>query len=93
MTAAFGNQEKRWVNRVMDALQFDYPDYSEISEEEASGVTRKQTVSIMMRQTERSVKERKKRKEVTSKQKRKNDDDKESSHSDPDPLPPRNEIQ
>jgi hypothetical protein len=38
MTTAFGNREKRRLNRVMDALKFDYPDYPRISEEEAARV-------------------------------------------------------
>jgi hypothetical protein len=40
MTAAFGNQEKRRLNRVMDALVFDYPDYEKF-EKEVGGVKRK----------------------------------------------------
>jgi hypothetical protein len=29
MTAAFGTRPKRRLNRVMDALDFEYPDYSD----------------------------------------------------------------
>jgi hypothetical protein len=38
MTATFGNREKRRMNRIMDTLQFSYPDYSKFSEEETAGV-------------------------------------------------------
>jgi hypothetical protein len=32
MTAAFGTHEKRRLNRVMDALNFEYPDYDRLDE-------------------------------------------------------------
>jgi hypothetical protein len=32
MTAAFGTREKRRLNRVMDALNFEYPDYDRLDE-------------------------------------------------------------
>jgi hypothetical protein len=32
MTAAFGTRPKRRMNRVMDALNFDYPDYEQLGE-------------------------------------------------------------
>jgi hypothetical protein len=31
MTAAFGTRPKRRLNRVMDALKFEYPDYERLS--------------------------------------------------------------
>ena len=31
MTAAFGTRPKRRLNRVMDALNFEYPDYERLS--------------------------------------------------------------
>jgi hypothetical protein len=31
MTAAFGTRPKRRLNRVMDALNFDYPDYENLT--------------------------------------------------------------
>lgn len=68
MVVAFGNREKRRLNSVMDALQFDYPYYPKISEEEATSVKRKRIVSIMKRQVVRSVKEQKKT-EMATKQK------------------------
>jgi hypothetical protein len=45
MTAAFGTQEKRRLNRVMDALDLEYPDYDRL-DEEAEGVKKKRVVSI-----------------------------------------------
>jgi hypothetical protein len=49
MTAAFGTREKRRLNRVMDALGFEYPDYDRL-DEEAGGVKKKRVVSILKRQ-------------------------------------------
>jgi hypothetical protein len=31
MTAAFGTRPKRRLNRVMDALKFEYPDYERLN--------------------------------------------------------------
>jgi hypothetical protein len=31
MTAAFGTRPKRRLNRVMDALKFEYPDYKRLN--------------------------------------------------------------
>jgi hypothetical protein len=56
MTAAFGTRPKRRLNRVMDALSFEYPDYERL-DEGARGVKRKRVVSILSRQAIRSVKE------------------------------------
>jgi hypothetical protein len=56
MTAAFGTRPKRRLNRVMDALSFDYPDYERL-DEGAGGVKRKRVVSILSRQAIQSVKE------------------------------------
>jgi hypothetical protein len=56
MTTAFGTRPKRRLNRVMDALNFDYPDYGRLNEG-AGGVKRKRVVSILSRQAIRSVKE------------------------------------
>jgi hypothetical protein len=33
METAFGGQTKRRLNKVMDALGFEYPDYPKIAEE------------------------------------------------------------
>jgi hypothetical protein len=56
MTTAFGTRPKRRLNRVMDALKFEYPDYERL-DKGAEGVKRKRTVSILSRQAARMVKE------------------------------------
>jgi hypothetical protein len=56
MTAAFGTRPKRRLNRVMDALKFEYPDYEELIKG-AEGSKRKRIVSILNRQAARMVKE------------------------------------
>jgi hypothetical protein len=56
MTAAFGTRPKRRLNRVMDALNFEYFDYERL-DEGTGGVKRKRIVSILNRQAIRSVKE------------------------------------
>jgi hypothetical protein len=56
MTAAFGTRPNQRLNRVMDALNFDYPDYEKL-EKRAKGVKRKRVVSILSRQAARMVKE------------------------------------
>jgi hypothetical protein len=56
MTAAFDTRAKRRLNRVMDALNFKYPDYERF-DGGAGCVKRKRVVSILSRQAARSVKE------------------------------------
>jgi hypothetical protein len=56
MTAAFGTRPKRRLNRVMDALKFEYPDYERL-DKGAEGVKIKRIVSILSRQVARMVKE------------------------------------
>jgi hypothetical protein len=56
MTAAFGTWPKRKLNRVMNALKFEYPDYEKL-DGGAEGAKRKRIVSIMTRQAARIVKE------------------------------------
>jgi hypothetical protein len=56
MTAAFGARPKRRLNRVMDALNFEYPDYERLSKG-AEGQKRKRVVSVVGRQATRMVKE------------------------------------
>jgi hypothetical protein len=56
MTAAFGSRPKRRLNRVMDALNFEYPDYERL-DEGGRWDKRKRVVSILGRQATRSVKE------------------------------------
>jgi hypothetical protein len=56
MTAAFGARPKRRLNRVMDALNFEYPDYERLNKG-AEGQKRKKVVSVVGRQAARMVKE------------------------------------
>jgi hypothetical protein len=55
MTAAFGTRPKRRLNRVMDALKFEYPNYERL-DKGAECVKRKRIVSILSRQAARMVK-------------------------------------
>ncbi len=59
MTTAFGTRPKRRLNRVMDALKFEYPDYERLSKG-AEGPKRKRAVSVMQRQAARMIKRRRK---------------------------------
>jgi hypothetical protein len=56
MTTAFGTWPKRRLNRVMDALNFEYPDYERLNKG-AEGQKRKRIVSVLSRQAARMVKE------------------------------------
>jgi hypothetical protein len=56
MTTAFGTRPKRRLNRVMDALNFEYPDYERLNKG-AKGAKRKRIVSILSRQAAKMVKE------------------------------------
>jgi hypothetical protein len=56
MIAAFGTRPKRRLNRVMDALNFEYPDYERLSKG-AEGTKRKRVVSVLSKQAARMVKE------------------------------------
>jgi hypothetical protein len=56
MTAAFGTRTKRRLNRVMDALKFEYPDYERLSKG-AEGPKQKRVVSVMKRQAARMIQE------------------------------------
>jgi hypothetical protein len=55
MTATFGTRPKRRLNRVMDALNFEYPDYERL-DKGAEGSKRKRVVSILNREAAQSVK-------------------------------------
>jgi hypothetical protein len=48
MTTAFGTRTKRRLNRVMDALNFEYLDYNRL-DEGAGGGKRKRVVRILGR--------------------------------------------
>jgi hypothetical protein len=56
MTAAFGTRPKRRLNRVMDALKFEYPDYERLSKG-AEGPKQKRVVGVMKRQAARMIEE------------------------------------
>jgi hypothetical protein len=56
MTTAFSTQPKRRLNRVMDALKFEYPDYEQLNKG-AEGAKRKMIVSVLSRQAARMAKE------------------------------------
>jgi hypothetical protein len=56
MTAAFGTRPKQRLNRVMDALKFEYPNYERLSKG-AEGVKRKRITNVLNRQAARMVKE------------------------------------
>jgi hypothetical protein len=59
MTAAFDTRPKRRLNWVMDALNFEYPDYERLNKG-AEGTKRKRVVSVLSRQAARMVKEEEK---------------------------------
>jgi hypothetical protein len=61
MIVAFGTQEKLRLNRVMDALGFEYPNYDRL-DKEAGGVKKKRAVSILKRHEMRSIEKDKKKK-------------------------------
>jgi hypothetical protein len=56
LTAAFDARPKRRLNRVMDALNFEYPDYERLNKG-AEGQKRKRIVSVVGRRATRMVKE------------------------------------
>jgi hypothetical protein len=58
MTAAFGTRPKRRLNRVMDALDFEYPDY-EWLDKDAEGQKRKRVACVLNKDNEKQLKEKK----------------------------------
>jgi hypothetical protein len=58
MTAAFGTRPKRRLNRVMDALNFEYPDYERL-DKDAEGQKRKRVASVLNKDDEKQLKEKK----------------------------------
>ena len=50
MTAAFGTRPKRRLNRVLDALNFDYPDYERL-DRGAEGQKKKRVASALDEKT------------------------------------------
>jgi hypothetical protein len=63
MTAAFGSRPKRRLNRVLDALNFDYPDYEQLGGD-AEGPKRKRIASALDKE---STKLAKKEQEISKK--------------------------
>jgi hypothetical protein len=55
MTAAFGTCPKRRLNRVMDALNFEYPDYERL-DRGAEGQKRKRVASVLDKEVAKLVK-------------------------------------
>jgi hypothetical protein len=55
MTAAFGTRPKRRLNRVMDALNFEYPDYERL-DRGAEGQKRKRVASVLDEEAAKLVK-------------------------------------
>jgi hypothetical protein len=55
MTAAFGTRPKRRLNRVMDALNFEYPDYERL-DRGAEGQKRKRVAIILDKEAAKLVK-------------------------------------
>jgi hypothetical protein len=56
MTAAFGTYPKRRLNRVMDALDFEYPDYERL-DKDAKGQKRKRVVGALNKEATKSMKD------------------------------------
>jgi hypothetical protein len=65
MTMAFGTRPKRRMNRVMDALNFDYPDYEQLGRG-AKGQKRRRVASVLDKE---ATKLAKKDKEIFEKRK------------------------
>jgi hypothetical protein len=55
MTAAFGTRPKQRLNRVMDALDFEYPDYERL-DKDAEGQKRKRMASVLNKDDEEQLK-------------------------------------
>jgi hypothetical protein len=58
MTAAFGTRPKRRLNRVMDALGFEYPDYERL-DKGAEGQKRKKVADVLNKDDEEQLKKKK----------------------------------
>jgi hypothetical protein len=56
MTAAFGTRPKRRLNRVMDALDFKYPDYERL-DKDAEGQKRKRVAGALNKEATKSMKD------------------------------------
>jgi hypothetical protein len=60
MIAAFSTRNKRRLNRVMDTLGFEYPNYERL-DEEVGGAKKNRILSILKRQAIRSIEKDKQR--------------------------------
>ena len=58
MTAAFGTRPKQRLNRVMDALGFEYPDYERL-DKGVEGQKRKIVVDVLNKDDEEQPKKKK----------------------------------
>jgi hypothetical protein len=58
MTAAFGTRPKRRLNRVMDALGFEYPDYERL-DKGTEGQKRKRVADVLNKDDEEQLKKKK----------------------------------
>jgi hypothetical protein len=56
MTAAFGTHPKRRLNRVMDALDFEYPDYERL-DKDVEGQKRKRVAGALNKEATKSMKD------------------------------------
>jgi hypothetical protein len=56
MTTAFGTRPKQRLNRVMDALDFEYPDYERL-DKDAEGQKRKRVAGALNKQATKSMKD------------------------------------
>jgi hypothetical protein len=56
MTAAFGTRPKRRLNQVMDALNFEYPDYERL-DRSAEGQKRNRVASVLNKEDAKLVKD------------------------------------
>jgi hypothetical protein len=63
MTAAFGTRPKRRLNRVMDAIGFEYPDYERL-DEGVEGQKRKRVASALNKDDEDQPKKKKQESEA-----------------------------
>jgi hypothetical protein len=63
MTAAFGTRPKRRLNRVMDAIDFEYPDYERL-DKGAEGQKRKRVASALNKDDEDQPKKKKQESEA-----------------------------
>jgi hypothetical protein len=60
MTAAFGTRPKRRLNRVLDAIGFEYPDYVRL-DKGAEGQKRKRVASTLIKVDEDQPKKKKRK--------------------------------